>query len=73
MVGLNSNIWYQSNKVNFTNPDDPLGQFKWLEQTLLEAKKSLKKVSNFKKTHTTALERAGECGFEIYCIRKSPF
>ena len=50
MIGLNSNIWYQSNKVNFTNPDDPLGQFKWLEQTLLEAKRSLKKVINFEIT-----------------------
>ena len=73
MIGLNSNIWYQSNKVNFTNPDDPLGQFKWLEQTLLEAKRSLKKVINFEitrmyflvVTHITAQGQLGEFDFEL--------
>jgi len=47
MVGLNSNIWYRSNKVNFTNPVDPSGQFKWLEKTLEDAKQNDKKVFLF--------------------------
>ena len=56
MIGLNSNIWYQSNKVNFTNPDDPSGQFYWLEQTLQEAKHNDQKVDflkglSFKSSH----------------------
>ena len=44
MVGLNSNIWYRSNKVNFTDSVDPSGQFKWLEKTLEDAKQNDKKV-----------------------------
>ena len=44
MVGLNSNIWYRSNKVNFTDSLDPSGQFKWLENTLEDAKQNDKKV-----------------------------
>ena len=47
MVGLNSNIWYQSNKVNFTNPEDPLGQFQWLEETLNYSNNTTKKVIYF--------------------------
>ena len=44
MVGLNSNIWYRSNRVNFTDSFDPSGQFKWLEKTLEDAKQNDKKV-----------------------------
>ena len=45
MVGLNTNLWYRSNKVDFMNPDDPMDQFKWLEDTLKNAQLSRAKVS----------------------------
>ena len=47
MVGLNSNLWYRSNKVNFTNPEDPMAQFSWLESTLDSARKNQEKVFLF--------------------------
>ena len=38
LVGLNTNLWYKSNHVDFgDNAADPLGQFEWLENTLEEA------------------------------------
>ena len=38
LVGLNTNLWYKSNHVDFgDNAADPLGQFEWLENTLEDA------------------------------------
>ncbi|KAI1697595.1 calcineurin-like phosphoesterase domain-containing protein [Ditylenchus destructor] len=35
---LNTNLYYTSNKFNFSDKDDPAGQFKFMEDTLKEAK-----------------------------------
>lgn len=43
LVGLNTNIYYRSNK-QVMNSDDPLRQFAWLEQVLGEARNQSKKV-----------------------------
>ena len=40
-IGVNTNLWYRSNHYEFTNPDDPMGQFEWLESKLEQARDSL--------------------------------
>ena len=47
LMGLNTNLWYRSNKIDFDQPEDPLGQFAWMESKLDQARIDSEKVLLF--------------------------
>ena len=44
LISLNTNLWYNNNKV-IDGSGDPSGQFAWLEDQLISAEESKSKVS----------------------------